>query len=321
MERQTLSSENPISDEPRLAYRSAPMEIRLLADERFDFARPVPLRKSYVVACSDRSSSTFLCASLWRTGRLGAPWEYLNASFEDLRGTFAMPVHRSVASTLMKRLYALDSAEYITKLLRCRTSSNGVFGLKARFDDFRGAVKEVPELLNMLAPVSYIYFDHRDKLAQAASVVRAVLGSRMAPAGGTASETPTVRYDREMIATFLGRLERQRLAWRRWFEASNIEPFVVFYEDAIADVVRTVAKILKVENDAADEVSLPTFSPADDGLAEAWAERFTRETRPALISGSPTPPTATHWSVSSILLSSPRQTSRDRLPLTKSGLK
>ena len=38
----------------------------------------VPLRKSYIVASTDRSGSTFFCSLLWQTGVLGAPAEYWN---------------------------------------------------------------------------------------------------------------------------------------------------------------------------------------------------------------------------------------------------
>jgi len=250
------------------------MDTRTLTDAKFDFVAAPPLRKSYIVASSDRGSSTFFCLALWQSGRLGAPWEYVNANFEGLSGSLAMPVPGSVASAMMTRLHALDPAEYLTKLLQCRTSANGVFGIKARFDDFQGALNEIPGLLKTLAPVTFVFFDHRDKLRQAVSAIRFATARRMA------AERTQPQYDRDMISRFLGRLERQRLAWQRWFETNNTEPLVFYHEDINADVqqgVRTLAGALNVEDDAADNIDLPYLQPATDPLAEAWAERFNSE--------------------------------------------
>ena len=52
--------------------------ITRLTDPRLDFPGPVQLRRSYIVASTDRSGSTFLCSLLWQTGVLGAPAEYWN---------------------------------------------------------------------------------------------------------------------------------------------------------------------------------------------------------------------------------------------------
>ena len=111
----------------------------------------------------------------------------------------------------------------------------------------------------MLAPVTYIYVDCHDKLAQAVSVVRALLAGRtVADLDATPAGRP-LHYDRDLISKYLGRLERKRLAWWRWFEANGIEPFVIYRDDVNADiagVIRAVAELLDVGNDAADEVDL-----------------------------------------------------------------
>ena len=213
-------------------------------------------------------------------GRLGAPWQYLNASVENMRGTLASPADRSVVATTMKRLHAVDPSEYIAKLLQCRTSSNGVFGLKARFDDFSSAIDQIPELLSTLAPVSYIYVDCHDKLTQAVSVVRALFAGAGAIEPDVATTGRPLRYNRELISKYLGRLERQRLDWWRWFEANGIEPFVIYCEDAntdIGSVVAAVEEFLGVHGDAIDEVKLPPFAPSHDATTAEWAARFTRE--------------------------------------------
>src|SRR5215471_8780918 len=86
-----------------------------------DFA-PAAIKKAYVIASSFRSGSTHLCISLWQTGVLGAPWEYFNYEI-DKRFMYA-------------RLGCTSSADYYRKLAACRTSKNGVFGVKAHFRHF-----------------------------------------------------------------------------------------------------------------------------------------------------------------------------------------
>ena len=267
----------------RFMNRPASTPIRFLTDVRLDFGSPVSLRKSYVIASSDRYSSAFACKSLWQTGRLGAPWEYLSASVEDERGTLAAPANRSVASTMMKRLKAGSPSEYIAQLLACRTSRNGVFGFKARFDDFKSAIEQqVPELLSTLEPVSYIYIDSHDKLAQAVAAVKALSADSGAIALEGTSVTAPLTYDRDLISKYLGKLERQRLDWWRWFEANGIEPFVLYRENVIANIageISAVEKLLDVNKDDADVVNLPTFAQEPkDATADEYAAQFARET-------------------------------------------
>jgi hypothetical protein len=68
---------DPADNQNHRATKPVATPVRWLADPQFDFVETGPLRKSYVIASSDRTSSTLLCRYLWQTGRFGAPWEYL----------------------------------------------------------------------------------------------------------------------------------------------------------------------------------------------------------------------------------------------------
>lgn len=269
----------PTDNQHRHAIKPVATPVRWLTDQQLDFAEPTALRQSYVVASSDRASSVLLCRLMWQTGRLGAPWEYLNGSFEDVRGTLAAPAERSIASTMMQRLGARTPNAYVARLLARRTSSNGLFGLKTRFSDLKSALNEFPNLLKVLAPVSYVYVDRRDKLAQAASAARSLVAKRLGTAG-SASSGGQVPYQRDMISKSLGKLERQRLHWWRWFDTNGIEPLVVYYEDVTADgaeAVRSIASALDVTSDAPNQIVLPPFDQRPDAPAEQWAARFRHE--------------------------------------------
>src|SRR5437016_2038798 len=70
----------------------------------FDLPGPVPLRRSYIIACTPRCGSTFLCTRLWATGVLAAHAEYFG--YQKKGGT-----------TMMARLKALSPVDYLQKLL------------------------------------------------------------------------------------------------------------------------------------------------------------------------------------------------------------
>jgi trehalose 2-sulfotransferase len=269
----------PADTQNRRATKPAASSVRWLTDPQFDFGESTPLRKSYVIASSDRAASIPLCRLLWQTGCFGAPWEYLRSGLDEVPGTLAAPADRSIVSTMMQRFGARNPGAYIARILACRTSSNGVFGLKSHFEDLKSALNEFPNLLNALAPVTYIYVDRRDKLAHAGSIARSLLAKRHATVGSAGNDAPLF-YDRDLISKSLGKLERRHLQWWRWFEANGIAPFVVYYEDVNADeaeAVRSVAKILDVACDTTDQLVLPPFDQTPDEMAEVWAARFRHE--------------------------------------------
>jgi LPS sulfotransferase NodH len=243
---------------------AAEKPVRFVLDERLDFNHFVPLRKSYIVAASYRSGSNYLCWELWRTGVLGAPVEFLNPYD-------ALPV-------LMNRFKASSAANYITKLIEHRTSKNGVFGLKTHSHHFEAFLKQYPALLEALAPVTFIHIHRRNKLAQAVSMAKALQTDFWT--SRIESERPPAQYDRELIAKCLEEIEQQERKWPQWFEAHNVTPFQVLYEDLIADtpkVVRSIIELLGVENDEPDEVHVPPTKRQGDGTNRDWIERFRRE--------------------------------------------
>ena len=236
-------------------------------DPRLDFAGPVELRRSYIVASSYRCGSTFFCAELWRTGVLGAPAEYLNIG-----------EGRMLRDVMMRRLGAGSPEDYLTRLLACRTSRNGVFGLKAHFNHFEPALAWCPSLLGQLAPITFIYLNRRDKMAQAVSMAKSMQTNVWTSMDDASHAPPT--YSRRIIERCLADLRQQRLGWLRWFELSNITPLFVNYEDLIADaanVIRGVVHMLGVEDDAAETVHPPAVQRQADQANLDWIARFRRD--------------------------------------------
>jgi trehalose 2-sulfotransferase len=236
-----------------------------MTDERLDFKRVTPLRKSYLIASSYRCGSSYLCWLLWKTGLLGAPSEVLNATSE-------LP-------QFINRFKTSSPSDYITKILERRVSRNGVFGVKAHFHHFEAYQKQYPPLLKRMAPVTYIHINRPDKVAQAVSMVKALQTNRWHSRmeGGP---KPSLHYDREMIANCLADIEEQDLAWRRWFKAHGVSSFDVTYTDLTKDaagVVRRIVELLGVANDEPDEVLIPSVEKQGDETNNEWIERYERE--------------------------------------------
>jgi LPS sulfotransferase NodH/predicted O-methyltransferase YrrM len=237
-----------------------------MTDERLDFRKATPLRKSYLIASSYRCGSSYLCWLLWKTGLLGAPSEVLNPTSE-------LPL-------FINRFKTSEPTDYMTKILERRVSRNGVFGIKAHFHHFEAYQKQYPALLKRMTPVSYIFISRSDKVAQGVSMVKALQTNRWHSRmeGGP---KPTLRYDREMIANCIAEIEEQDLAWRRWFKAHKVSPFELTYNDLTKDaaaVVRRIVQLLGVENDEPEEVFVPSVDKQGDETNNEWIERYEKET-------------------------------------------
>jgi trehalose 2-sulfotransferase len=239
-------------------------------DPRLDFAKPVPLRRSYIVASSYRCGSTLLCSELWKSGLLGAPTEYVNGD----RGNAAIPT-ATEPGRLMIRFEAKTPEEYFAKLLEHRTGSNGIFGMKAHGHHFEAALAWCPSMLKILAPVTFIYINRRDKVAQAVSMAKAMQTNAWISFDQATGKN--TRYDGDFIKQCMDELEQQKLGWWRWFDTNGVTPFVVTYEDLLADkdsVVRSVMELLEVQNDKAEKIVLPTVEKQSDEMNADWVARF-----------------------------------------------
>jgi LPS sulfotransferase NodH len=254
------------------AKQTATSAIRHYGDVRLDFSRPGTMRKSYIVASAQRCGSTFLCNKLWQTGVLGAPAAY----FQNRR----RPSTKTLRDLMMVRLKASSAAEYLEKLLAVRTSANGVFGMKAHVHDFEAMLSQNPEVLSRLSPVTYIYVDRANKLAQAVSLAMALQTDTWSTLKESRPEA--LRYDKDLIAKCLEQNEQQELAWHQWFKDNAITPFHVTYEDLIADtaaVVRHIKQLLDVDDDEPEEVPVPAIEKQGDETNMEWIARYQRETQ------------------------------------------
>jgi LPS sulfotransferase NodH len=236
-------------------------------DEAFDFEGRVALRKSYIIASLPRSGSQFLSGELWKTGALGAPCEYLFPAY-DMR-------------PMMNRLRATSPADYIAKLVACRSSPNGVFGMNVHIQHFKPFLRGYPALLDVLQPLTFIHTTRRNKVAQAVSMAKAYQTSTWTSLQAKAVTSPTT-YNRELIERCIEDLAHQEREWEQWFVEHDVRPFRLAYEDLAADragTIRTIMAALDVKDDERKAVEIPPVEKQSDGTNAEWIARFEAETK------------------------------------------
>jgi LPS sulfotransferase NodH len=233
---------------------------------RFDFTEETITQKIFVIASSYRSGSTLVGLSLWKDGRFGAPFEYLN--FEK---------HMDY---MMARLGSTDFDEYLQRLIPLRTSRNGVFGVKAHFHHFEAFVEKSKSWRDSVASAKFLYVNRSDKIAQAISMAKALQNN----AWSSFSKTRKVPlfYSKDLIDDCLNEVMEQTRGWWGWFEARNIRPHIINYEEFVENPIeniRRVAEWFGVDLDVGEAINLPMSERQSDQTNFEWTERYLEESR------------------------------------------
>tara|TARA_B100000678_G_scaffold289194_1_gene299216 strand:+ start:581 stop:1435 length:855 start_codon:yes stop_codon:yes gene_type:complete len=235
-------------------------------EDRFDWPAFRGEPRPYMLATVPRSGSTFLSHLLWETGCLGAPLEYLN--FEPT-GPYGA-VHGSPEAQI----------ELWNRVVRHRTSPNGIFGMKAFPLQMEQLGQSNPALLGHAmrfflsgGPASrVVQLRRRDTTAHAISLARASLSGiwrQEQEEGGRAepgySATMVERAGRELAA--------QEDAWAQMYREMAISPLVLWYEDVMDapdEAVGAVADYLGVAIDPAARVEVPQIKRQAQAGAQEW---------------------------------------------------
>ena len=167
---------------------------------------------SYLICATPRCGSTLLCEALKNTGLAGQPEECFLPANEDF----------------WKELWGISSyTDYIARVIKEGTSSNGVFGAKIiwwQFDDFVGKLRSIPgyerlpapELLSTVFPnLHYIWVTRSDKMRQAVSLEKAMQTKVWATIDETSLDR-TPLSDSQLKESYMNKLKvsgHHPLAW------------------------------------------------------------------------------------------------------------
>jgi len=230
---------------------------------RYDWSDNGVPSKVIVIASTYRSGSSFLSSMMWRTGCFGAPWEYFN--------------YERDMEYMQLRLHAENFDDYMIKLMKCRTSANGVFSVKAHFHHFDNILSKSRIAVRLARNAKYLYLNRKDKTEQAVSLAKAIQANAWISLT-TARRTPLF-YDFDFIHACYEELQAQALGWQRWFETHEVTPFVVTYEDFVASPklgLQRIAEHLEIAFDETAEVGVVVPEKQADALNKEWVDRFRR---------------------------------------------
>jgi len=217
----------------------------------------------YLICSAPRSGSHLLSYLLTDTRLAGTPQEYFNPWFMgDAKNEFP------------EKLF-YDQG-HVAGLIEKYTSPNGVFGMKAQFDqvaDFVGLGR-----LDSLFPtrLEYLFIQRRDKLAQAVSLARAEQTNQWM---GDQPAQREPQYNYFQIWSCLREINLQQKGWETYFMEKGLSPFRVVYEDLAADpepVIRAALEFLQIDLPADFQMPRPRIPKQADALSADWAARFAR---------------------------------------------
>ena len=201
-----------------------------------------------------------LCDVLFGTGLAGIPGEYFSHfHMERLSRSWA----------------ASDLESYNRELKRRKTTSNGVFGFKLHYYQFKDAFAE-GDLDAWFPNLHHLFMTRRDHLRQAISLARATQTGQW-----TSRDRRIARpnFNPRQITECLKDIEREESLWEEHFVRMHLNPFRVVYEDFLDAQGETVVSILSSMGvHVPDKIRLRPASVGrqSDQLTEEWLERYRR---------------------------------------------
>lgn len=227
-----------------------------------------PPRASYLLCTTPRSGGDYMCGLLLQDGRFGVPYEY----FDFVRGG------RDLRARLGDDGRQPDLNAFLARLVRIRTTPNGVFGLAIHANRMVEAVRS-GALRRQLPGLRFIYLRRDDVAAQAVSFAIARQTGQWTSLGQAKAEPA---YDYDLITKCLdGVLTADRI-WRSFFQTNRIAPLEVTFEGALAappEARRAIAEYVGVDLDTGARPEDLHYQRQGDGRNVEWAARYIEERR------------------------------------------
>jgi LPS sulfotransferase NodH len=234
---------------------------------------------AYLICATPRTGSTLLCGLLWSTEVAGRPESYFRLPDEQWRADgWRLP--RNAAGDF-------DYGDYVRAAVVAGSTPNGVFGARIMWGTLEEIVAKLgtvyPDLggadLDLLTRAfggsQFVHLWREDIVAQAVSWARAEQTSFWQD-GDTALPGHESRFDFEQIHALVQTIAAHNAAWRDWFDAFDVQPHPVRYEDLVADpagVTRGILDFLGLHLPA-DRVIVPGTRRQADQITYDWIARY-----------------------------------------------
>lgn len=263
----------------------------VIAPNNEHVSNPVTTRL-LVIASVERTGSTLLCSLLRRTGLAGTPVEYLNIqthNFSRFRERHGVPQLRfgyrpigwlrtRTGRFAWHNIAWFEPAsyrEYLAAIARVNTTSNGVFGIKMHWNQYKRHMLDLNLTVDFWnVPVKWVRISRQDEIRQAISFVRAEQTNSWNSNMET-KQDPV--YDGSSIVAALERITKENADWQTYFEQNNIQPLNISYEQLTREMDATVRRVMDYIGVHIDEVPSPQTKQQSDSTSSEWATRFIRE--------------------------------------------
>lgn len=232
---------------------------------------------SYLVCGTPRSGSSLLCEALISTGIAGEPEEYFLRRNEVVWS---------------KRWSTPTYTEYLACTIKQCTTVNGVFGVKIMWGDFERFISKVRQLpnyndttrsnhalmQNIFPNLHYIWIKRSNKVRQAVSHAKARQTNLWKITSETLSRSGNApAFSFEQIDLAVHEFEIHELEWQKYFTTHGIKPFIVIYEDLVANYEEIAIEILTYLG--LPEIKNIQFAPRTmkkqaDEESEQWVQRY-----------------------------------------------
>ncbi len=245
-----------------------------------------------VIASVERTGSTLLCSLLRQTNLAGTPVEYLNIhtrNFSRFRKRYGVPQLRPkyrpvgwlrsrTGKFAWRNISWFDPAsyrQYLTAIARVNTTSNGVFGIKMHWNQYKRHLLDLDLTADFWSvPVQWVRISRQDEVRQAISFVRAAQSSSW---NSNMEVKGEAAYDGLAIAAALDRIAAENADWQTYFEQNDIRPLNITFEQLTQEMDDTVRLVMNYIGANIDVIPNPQTKQQSDSTNSEWATRFVQE--------------------------------------------
>jgi trehalose 2-sulfotransferase len=231
--------------------------------------------QSYLVCGTPRTGSTLLCDLLASTGVAGRPESY-----------FREPDQHAWArrfGVVVEADGAFDYAHFVTRAMRAGMTPNGVFGARVMWGTMplivdglrsrRDSRRDLDVLVDALGPLLLVHLKRGDVVGQAVSWARAEQ-TGFWQRGDLPSAEPDLDIDQ--VDSLVRTIAAHNAGWEAWFAEQDAKPYVLSYEEVVADPRTSVQRILRhlgLETPPGWRPQSPHHRQSDAINAD-WARRY-----------------------------------------------
>lgn len=238
--------------------------------------------KSVLIVGSPRTGSTLLSSAVASTGALGIPQEYF----------WRMVEQRHAEELGVDAPTDGNYATYLDAALRFGTTPNGVFGAKLFWEHQKDLVRRTAyvegfahrpaneRLWALFGPDLRVVYLRRNCLDVALSLWRAEVTNEWGRTEHDAPAPPPDTLDTWRVSYLHAETHAADVGWPPMMTAGGITPLVIGYDEVVADLAGSVARIAAFAEVAMPNATAitPQFTRQADEVTDAFKQEWIRIT-------------------------------------------